>query len=130
MPTDSSTSTSSPRSAPTGPAPSGGSDWPAQATDTIVSLVDTVKTKTTGPATTAARGAVYGLLAAIIGTAALVLFFVVLVRGIDIAVQALLQGIGIDEAGRSTWIAHTLTGLLFLVPGLMLMRKGARAVAV
>ena len=126
MPSDPST----PSPTPAGPASSGGSDWPAQATDTIVSLIDTVKAKTTGPATTAVRGAVYGLLAAIIGTAALVLFLVVLVRGIDIGMQALLQGIGVDKPGRSTWMAHALTGLLFfLLPGLWLMRKGARAAA-
>lgn len=119
---------STPSPSPTGPTTSGGSDWPAQATDTIVSLIDTVKGKTTGPATTAVRGAIYGLLAAIIGTAALVLFLVVLVRGIDIGVQALLQGIGVDKAGRSTWMAHAITGLVFfLLPGLWLMRRGARA---
>ncbi len=135
MPTDPSTptsttgSTSTASSTSTERAGSGGSDWPAQATETIVGLVDTAREKTTGPATTAVRAAVYGLLIAIVGTAALVLFLVVFVRGIDILAQVVLDAIGIEEAGRSTWIAHTITGLLFLVPGLMLMRKGARAAA-
>ncbi len=125
MPTEPSTPTST---NPGSPAAKG-SDWPAQATETIVGLVDTVKAKTTGPATNAARGAVWGLLIAIVGTAALVLFLVVFVRGIDIVAQTALDGLNIEKAGRATWIAHTITGLLFLVPGVMLLRKGARAAA-
>lgn len=121
MPTD-----PSPRT-PTRPDPDGEArtDWPAQATETIVGLVDTVRLKTTGPATTAVRAAVWGLLIAIVGTAALVLFLVLFVRGLDILAQVVLDAIGIEKAGRATWIAHTLTGLVFLVPGVVLMRKGA-----
>ena len=72
----------SPRT-PTPPDPGGEAhgDWPAQATETIVGLVDTVRQKTTGPATTAVRAAVWGLLIAIVGTAALVLFLVLFVTG-------------------------------------------------
>ncbi|WCO67097.1 hypothetical protein PO878_21650 [Iamia majanohamensis] len=125
MPTD-----PSPRT-PTSPDPGGEAhgDWPAQATETIVGLVDTVRQKTTGPATTAVRAAVWGLLIAIVGTAALVLFLVLFVRGLDILAQVVLDAIGIEKAGRATWIAHTLTGLLFLVPGVLLMRKGAQPTA-
>lgn len=117
MPTEPSTSTS------------GGSDWPTQATETIVGLVDSVKDKTTGPATTIARAVVYGTLAAIVATAALVLFLVVLVRGFDILAQIVLDAIGIEKAGRSVWIAHLITGLLFLGPGLLAWRRGIRPVA-
>lgn len=126
---------SSDPSAPTSPSKSGatpassGSDWPTQATDTIVNLVDTVREKTTGPATTAVRGAVYGLLIAIVGTAALVLFLVLLVRGIDILVQVILDAVNLERAGRSIWIAHTLTGLMFLLPGILVWRKGTTAPA-
>jgi hypothetical protein len=49
-------------------ATSGPDEWPAQAADTIVRVVGSVRDKTTGPAVTAARGAVYGLLAAILAT--------------------------------------------------------------
>lgn len=117
--------------APTPPTPGRppSGDWPAQAADAIVGVVDSVKERTTGPATSIARGLVYGTLAAILGTAALVLFLVLLVRGIDVGVDALLDLGDIDDPGRSTWIAHTVTGLLFLLPGLALWRKGTRAAA-
>jgi hypothetical protein len=112
---------------PATPAPaSGGSDWPAQATDTIVGLVDQVKDKVQGPATSIARTVVYGTLAAIVGTAALVLFLALLVRGFDILAQVLLDVADIERAGRSAWIAHLVTGLLFVIPGMALMRKAAR----
>lgn len=117
---------------PETPAPStppSGSDWPAQATDAIVGLVDSVKDKVNGPATSIARGVVYGTLATLVGTAALVLFLVLLVRGFDIGAQVLLDVANIERAGRSTWIAHLVTGLVFLIPGAMLWRKGSRAPA-
>lgn len=105
----------------------GGSDWPRQATDTIVSLVDSVKGKTTGPATSLVRGVVYGTLAAIVGTAALVLTLVLLLRAIDVGVDALLDLADADRNGRSTWIAHTILGLPMLLAGLWCWRKGGRA---
>jgi hypothetical protein len=117
----------SPAAPPSPPAPA--TDWPAQVTDAVVNVVDSVKDKTTGPATSAARGVVYGLLGAIVGTAALVIFLVLLFRGIDILVQLVLDAAGAEKAGRSVWIAHTIMGLLFLVPGLMLWRRGSRAQA-
>jgi hypothetical protein len=114
---------------PASSSPPSGSDWPAQATDAIVGLVDSVKDKVNGPATSIARGLVYGTLAALVGTAALVLFLVLLVRGFDILAQVLLDVADVERAGRSTWIAHLVTGLLFLVPGALLWRKGSRAPA-
>jgi hypothetical protein len=112
-----------------GAAGSSGSDWPAQATDAIVGLVDSVKDKVNGPATSAARGIVYGTLAALVGTAAVVLLLVLLVRGLDIIAQMLLDLADVERAGRSTWIAHLVTGLLLLLPGAWLWRKGTRAPA-
>lgn len=114
-------------STPPGPDRPTGADWPAQATDAIVGLVDSVKDRTTGPATSIARGLVYGTLATIVGTAALVLLLVLTVRAIDVGVDAALTAADLDEPGRSTWIAHTITGLLFLVPGIALWRRGSRA---
>lgn len=57
--------------------------WPAQAADTIVETIDKVRDKTTRPVLTAARAVVYGLLAAIVGTAAAILGFVLVVRLYD-----------------------------------------------
>lgn len=106
-----------------------GTDWPAQVTDTIVNLVDSVKEKTGGPATKVARGVVYGTLAAIVGSAALVVFIVLLVRGIDVLAEVILQAVGLEKAGRSTWIAHLVTGLIFTGAGVVLWRKGAQSAA-
>lgn len=106
-----------------------GGDWPAQATDTIVGLVDSVRDRVNGPATSLARGVVYGTLAAIVGTAALVLVLVLVVRGIDIVAQVVLDALDIERAGRAAWIAHLVTGLICLVPGLLLWRKGTHAPA-
>ena len=114
---------------PAPPPPTGGSDWPAQVTDLIVNLVDSVKDKTSGPATSAARGLVYGTLAAIVGTAALVVFIILLVRAFDVLAQVLLDAAGLEKRGRSTWIAHLLTGLLFTGAGAWLWRKGIRSAA-
>ena len=112
---------------PSAPGPaSGGSDWPKQATDTIVGLVDQVKDKVEGPATSVARTVVYGTLAAIVGTAALILGLVLLVRGFDILADLLLDVADIERAGRSTWIAHLVTGLFMAVPGVLMLRKATR----
>jgi hypothetical protein len=110
-------------------AGSSGNDWPTQATDAIVGLVDSVKDKVNGPATSAARGIVYGTLAAIVGTAALVLVLALLLRGFDIIAQLLLDLADAERAGRSTWIAHLVMGLVFLLPGAALWRKGTRTPA-
>ncbi len=112
-----------------GAADGGGSDWPAQATEAIVGLVDTVREKVNGPATSVARGIVYGTLGAIVGLATLVLVLVVLFRGFDVGIDALLDLADIDRRGRSTWITHLLFGLLLVVPGALLWRKGTRSPA-
>jgi hypothetical protein len=114
---------------PAPPPPAGGTDWPAQVTDLIVNLVDSVRDKTTGPATSVARGLVYGTLAAIVGSAALVVFTIMLVRFFDVVADVALEAAGIDKPGRSTWIAHALTGALFAGAGAYLWRKGTQAAA-
>jgi len=113
---------------PDAPAPAGasGADWPAQATDAIVGVVDSVKDKVTGPATSVARAIVYGTLASIVGTAALVLVLALTLRAFDVIAQVVLDALDIERAGRSTWIAHLLLGLVLLALGAWLWRKGTR----
>jgi hypothetical protein len=86
-------------------------DWPAQAADTVVRVVDSVRGKTTGPAITVARAIVYGLLAAILGTAALVLLVIGAVRAIDSYVPG------------EVWAAHLIVGAVFTLAGLFLWTK-------
>ena len=62
-------------------------DWAANTTDQVVRLVDNVKSKTTKPAVMAARGLVFGLLAAFLGLFALVLLLVGTTRGLQAAIE-------------------------------------------
>ena len=55
-------------------------EWPAQAADTIVETIAKVRDRTTKPAIIAARGLVYGLAGAIMGTVAFILLLVLIVR--------------------------------------------------
>jgi drug/metabolite transporter (DMT)-like permease len=102
-----------PAPAPSAPTlPGLGGDWPAQAADKIVQVVGQVRDRTTGPAITVARGAVYGLLAGILGAVCLVLFIICLVRLLDTYV------VGEDN----TWLAHLIVGLLFSAVGMVMWR--------
>jgi hypothetical protein len=92
-------------------------DWPVQATDTIVKVVGTASDKVTGPVTTAARAVVFGMFAAILGTAAVTLVAILVVR---VANNYLPDSVFGEE---HVWAAHLLIGLLFSIGGLMLWRK-------
>src|SRR4051794_32233023 len=114
-----STDPASPPPASTGAhATTTGGDWPAPAADSIVRVVGQVRDRTTGPAITAARAVVFGLLAAILGILALVIVSVLVNRGTVIGVNALLDLADLERPGRAVWIAHFLDGLLFVLIGL------------
>ena len=98
------------------PQPGPGADWPTQATDMIVGVIGQVRDKTTGPALTVARGLVYGLLAGLLGTTITVLIAIASVRGLDEAIEAILDS-------RETWLAHLIVGVIFTVAGLWLWSK-------
>lgn len=91
------------------------SDWTVRAADTIDAVVTAVHDKAVVPVTTVARWLVYGLLAAIVGTMALVLVAIAVVRGLDVA----------TGDGR-VWIAHLITGGIFTLAGLFAWSKRAR----
>ena len=92
-------------------------DWPVQATDTIVKVVGTANDKVTGPVTTVARAIVFGLFAAILGTAALVLVSILLVRVLNNYLPDSVFG------EEHVWAAHLLLGLAFSVIALILWAK-------
>src|SRR4051812_8244511 len=91
------------------PAPSNEPDWPAQAADRVVDLVDQVRAKTTGPAISAARAVVFGMLIAILGTAALILLVVGLVRILTVFLPV--------------WAAHAVVGAVFVGTGALAWNK-------
>ena len=86
-------------------------DWPAQATSTIVGLVDNVKHKTTRPATMATRGLVYGIVILALGVPALIMFLVGLVHFLDQAIP------------NDVWIVYAILGSIFTLAGMVLWRK-------
>lgn len=92
-------------------------DWPAQATDSIVKVVGTAHDKVTGPITTAARAVVFGLFAAILGTAVLVLLSILSVRLLNNYLPDSVFG------EDHVWAAHLTIGLLFSVIALWLRAK-------
>ena len=96
---------------PTMPEPAG-QDWTVQAADTVERVVGAVRDKTTVPLTTVARALVFGLLAAVLGTATLVFLTIGLVRALDVY----------TGDGR-VWIAHGSIGGIFTLAGLFLLRK-------
>jgi hypothetical protein len=93
---------------PSGPLPD---EWPAHAADSIVRVVDDVRDRTTGPALKTARGVVYGLFAAIVGTVALVLAGILLVRVLNVYIPG------------EVWIIYLGLGALLTIAGLVLWRK-------
>jgi hypothetical protein len=98
-------------------APPSGAEWPAQATDTVVSLVDKVRDSTTGRILTVARAIVFGLIAAVLGTMVGVLGVVFGVR----LVTELLLLTGWDWIG--VWATYLLFGLVFCLAGAVVFRK-------
>jgi len=86
-------------------------DWGTQLTDSFVGLVDTVKTKTTGPALTVVRALVFGFLVLVVGIVALIL----LVAGLVRLVNSYLPG--------DVWATYLLIGTVFCVAGLFLWSK-------
>lgn len=90
-----------------------GEDWPTQTADTIERVVGSIRSKTTEPVERIVRVVVYGLVAAVLGIAALVLVAAALVRAIDIAVPG------------EVWSAHLILGALFTLLGLFMWSKRA-----
>ena len=93
-----------------------GGDWTVQAADTIESVVGSIRDKTAKPLTTVARGLVFGLIAGILGGAAVVLLIIGLVR-------ALVELLPFDDHARNVWVAEAGLGGLFLLVGLFVFAK-------
>ena len=86
-------------------------DWADQAADTVVSVVDAVREKTTGPILTAARAIVYGLIGFFAVIVALIVTTIALVRFVDVYLTG------------DVWAAHLLIGSIFTLAGLFVWTK-------
>lgn len=92
-------------------------NWAEATTEQVVRLVDNVKAKTTKPAVMAARGLVFGLLAIFLGLFALVLLLVGLTRGLQAAIEPLL------DQDRAVYISYFLVGGVLTLIGAILFKK-------
>jgi hypothetical protein len=95
--------------------PSPAPDWAARTADSIERVVTTVRDRTTKPVLIAGRAVVFGLLAAIVGVAAVVLLSIAIVRVLVILT---------DRA----WVAELILGALFVIVGFVLLRLRRTAV--
>jgi len=103
--------------APPGGIPGLPHDWPRQATDRIVTVIDDVRVKTTGPAIRISRAIVYGLVAAVLALVAVPLLLVGLTRLLDWAVP-----------GDIAYVYFIIGGVLCLA-GLILWSKRPKGAA-
>lgn len=96
-----------PPSTPAPGAPSGGPDWTDQVADLVVDTVDKVHDRTTGPLLTAAAGAVYGTVAALVGVVVLLIVGIIVSR-----LLSLIPG--------PVWIEYAGIGVLLVLGGALL----------
>lgn len=92
-------------------------NWATETTDKLVSLIDNVRAQTTQKVVYAARGAVFGVIAVMLGTLIAIVALVALLRG----VTALLElAVGWD---RAVYLSYLIVGAIFSLVGLLLFRK-------
>ena len=92
-------------------------NWADDTTDTVVRLVDQVRSKTTKPAVMVARGLVFGILAAFLGMLALVLFLIGATRGLQAAVEPF------SDQDTAVYVSYFVIGGILSLVGLLLFRK-------
>lgn len=110
--------------APTPPEPA--TDWPKQATDSIVRVVDQVRDKTAGPAVTAARGVVYGSILVILALPLFLFFLIGLMRAMERGLIMIGESRGIAVLLEPMWIVYAFFGLIFFLTGLRLWAKARK----
>ena len=86
-------------------------DWAATTADSIERVVGSIRAKTADPLDRIVRVLVYGLLASIVGVAAVTLLIAALVRALDVAIPG------------HVWSVHVILGGIFTLLGLFLWTK-------
>jgi len=92
-------------------------NWATETTDKLVTLIDKVRAQTTQKVVYAARGAVFGVIALMLGTFISIIAVVGLMRGL----QALLE-LAVDW-DRAVYLSYLIVGGLLSIIGLVLFRK-------
>lgn len=85
-------------------------DWTDQVTDLVIDVVDRIHDSTTGPLISVAKSVVYGVVAVIVGLAAVIIVTLLVVRSLD-----LLPG--------RIWIPYLVLGIVSTAAGLFLWSK-------
>ncbi len=93
-------------------------DWAAEATDTVVRVVDTVKSATTTKVQVVVKGIVYGLFALFIGLLVMLWTLITLFRVVDNYLPP-------AEGSWSTWL---LFGAVFMLFGIVCWVKRGRLI--
>ena len=92
-------------------------NWAPDLADQITDFVGNIREKTTNNAIKAARGIVFGLLCAILGMVALVLFLIGSTRGL---IELYSLGTSNDKA---VYLSYFTLGGIFCLVGVLLMAK-------
>ncbi len=98
--------------------------WVGKVTDRIVTTVDGVRAKTTTPIEKVGRVVIWGLL---IATAGVSLLVVLLIGGLRLLYEAVGNIPGVSgREGRSVWIIDILLGVVLILVGMLLVKKGTQ----
>ena len=100
-------------------------DWPKQVTDQIVSTVDDIRDKTTGPAIKISRSVVYGLTACFLLLLSIPFFVIGTNRGLIEIFDTWI----VSDRCSAVWIVYLITGVLWLIIGLVFWRKRPKRAA-
>ena len=100
-------------------------DWPKQVTEQIVSKVDDIRNKTTGPAIKISRSVVYGLTACFLLLLSIPFFVIGTNRGLIEIFDAWI----VSDRSSAVWIVYLITGVLWLGIGLFFWRKRPKRAA-
>jgi hypothetical protein len=92
-------------------------EWATRAVDFIDRIVGSIRKYTTQPLIIVARGIVFGLLAGFGIAVALVLALIGLSRGLQSALDAVFEHV------VSVWVSYFILSAIFLVIGIVLMRR-------
>ena len=98
------------------PAEAPSDDWSSQAADTVIRVVDVIRTNTADRLESVARFVVYGLLAAVLGLTSLILLAIGAVRVLDVYLPFRAR------PARGVWVADVTIGGLFALGGLVCWR--------
>jgi uncharacterized membrane protein len=92
-------------------------NWATDTTDKLVSLIDNVRSQTTQKVVYAARGAVFGVIAVMLGALIGIIAIVGTMRGL----QALLA-LAVDW-GQAVYLSYFIVGIAFSLVGVLMFRK-------